>query len=77
MNRVAWTDERIDDAVARIDRGFDRLSDEMREMRTEMHTEFRALRAEINANHRQMAQVGWGIAGALMIQLIAFVVTQS
>lgn len=75
LNRVAWTDDRIDDAMARIDRGFDRLSDEMREMRVEMHTEFRALRGEILAGQRQMTIIGFSIAGALLAQLIAFIAT--
>ena len=75
MNRVAWTDERIDDAMLRIDRGFESLRDEMREMRAEMNTEFRALRGELSAGQRQMTIIGWGIAGALFAQLIVFVAT--
>lgn len=66
LERMAWTDERIDDLVMRIDRGFDELRDEMREMRGEMA-----------AMHRQQATIGWGIAGALCVQLIAFVITQA
>jgi hypothetical protein len=76
LNRVAWTDERIDDALTRIDRRFESLRDEMRETRTEMHTEFRALRAEINARQRQVTMIGWGIASAFILQSVAFVVTQ-
>jgi hypothetical protein len=63
---MAWTDERIDDLVLRIDRGFEDLRAEMREMR-----------GEIAAMHRQQAVIGWGIAGALFAQLLAFVVTQA
>jgi hypothetical protein len=44
MERMAWTDERIDDLVARIeqrfdqvDRRLDRLEDEMVAVRREMH----------------------------------------
>lgn len=88
MNRVAWTDDRIDDAMTRIDRGFDSLREEMREMRLEMRemrrdltTEMRELRTDlqgqVSAGQRQMTMIGWGIAGALLAQLIAFVVVQS
>ena len=74
--------------MARIDRGFDALRDEMREMRSEMRemrrdltAEMREMRADlqgqISAGQRQMTMIGWGIAGALLAQLIAFVVVQS
>jgi hypothetical protein len=85
---VAWTDDRIDDAMTRIDRGFESLRNEMREMRAEMrtelrelrgemHTEFRAVRADLGAGQRQQAMIGWAIAGALLAQLVTFVITQS
>ena len=77
MERVAWTDDRIDDAMTRIDRGFDDMKQEMREMRTEMRSEFRAVRADLGAGQRQMTMIGWTIAGVLMAQLITFVVVQS
>lgn len=81
MNRVAWTDERIDDAMARIDRGFESLRTEMRDLRTEMRTEMRDMRsdlqAQISAGQRQMTTIGWGIAAALVAQLVAFVITQA
>jgi hypothetical protein len=84
VTRVAWTDERIDDAMSRIDNGFGSLRDEMRELRHEMrdlrgemHTEFRAVRGEIAAGQRQLTTAGWAIGGALLVQLVAFVITQS
>jgi hypothetical protein len=77
MERMAWTDERIDDAVARIDRRFDGLHTEMREMKADLRGDIRELRAEMHSWQRQQAMIGWGIAAALMAQLIAFVITQS
>ena len=63
------------------DRGFESLRDEMREMRVElrefrgeMQTEFRA---DVSAQQRQITAAGWGIAAALLAQLVAFVLTQS
>ncbi|HMI81394.1 MAG TPA: hypothetical protein VK480_06360 [Solirubrobacterales bacterium] len=36
MARETWTDERLDDLVARMDRGFDRVDADIRELRSEM-----------------------------------------
>ena len=73
---MAWTDERIDDAMLRIDRGFESLHDEMREMREEMRTMRSDLNGQIAAGQRQMTTIGWGIAAALLAQLMAFIATQ-
>jgi predicted nuclease with TOPRIM domain len=40
MAREAWTDERLDDLAARVDRGFDRVDADIRELRAEMKTGF-------------------------------------
>jgi ABC-type phosphate transport system auxiliary subunit len=37
VERTVWTDERIDDAMERIEKRFDRLEDEMAALRREMH----------------------------------------
>ena len=50
MERVAWTDERLDDLSQRMDAGFDRVAREFRELRAEI----RELRVQIN-------RVGGGI----------------
>lgn len=44
--RESWTDERLDDLNAKVDRGFDRLDADMRLQRVETRTEFAALRGE-------------------------------
>lgn len=36
MERVAWTDERLDDLSCRMDAGFERVDRELREMRGAM-----------------------------------------
>ena len=43
-------------------------------MRTETHEEFGALRAEFSALQRQIAQIGWSLAVALVGVLVALVV---
>jgi phage host-nuclease inhibitor protein Gam len=45
--REAWTDERLDDLARRMDRGFDRVDADIRELRGEMREEFTALRGEM------------------------------
>ena len=38
--REAWTDERLDDLNARVERGFDRVDADVRELRSEMNARF-------------------------------------
>jgi uncharacterized coiled-coil DUF342 family protein len=63
MVREAWTDERLDDLSRRVDKGFERLDEDIREVRGEIRDlraemkagfervddEFREFRAEMNA----------------------------
>jgi hypothetical protein len=61
MAREAWTDERLDDLTARIDRGFDRVDADIREVRAEMKSGFEradsrvdALQAELDSRFDSM-----------------------
>ena len=85
MERVAWTDERITDAMTRMDRGFDELRTElrtgmhdlraeMRELRTATSEGFHDMRQDVLGLQRQLATIGWGIAAALLGQFIALIV---
>jgi chromosome segregation ATPase len=54
MERTGWTDERLDEKMAAIDHTFDRIDDdlgdlrsEMRELRREFREEMRAMRLEL------------------------------
>jgi hypothetical protein len=62
MERVAWTDERLDDMSRRMDAGFDRLDRDFRELRIELKEEIKELRVHINR-----------IGGGLMVGVIATV----
>jgi hypothetical protein len=44
MERTAWTDERLDHLAKRMDAGFGRLDQDIRELRTELRSEIRELR---------------------------------
>jgi hypothetical protein len=45
--REAWTDERLDDLANRMDRGFDRVDKDIRELRAETKAEFKLFRGEV------------------------------
>ena len=49
MERVSWTDERLNDRMSAIDTSFERVFDEMRAERARMSAEDQSLRAEVRA----------------------------
>ena len=77
VERTVWTDERLDDAITRIDRRFDQLEDRMDRSFDRVWDEFRELRGQISSSNRQLAQIGWALVGILIVQLIAAVVALS
>ena len=62
--RSTWTDSRLDDLANRVDAGFARVDQDLRELRT-----------EIVAMHRLMIQLGGGVIAALIGLIAALVVT--
>jgi hypothetical protein len=44
---MAWPDERLDDLGGRMDAGFERVDDQIGELRTEMQQGFKDVRAEM------------------------------
>jgi hypothetical protein len=52
--REAWTDERLDDLSNRMDRGFDRVDTDLRELRTEMNSRFGLVDARFDSMHRMI-----------------------
>ena len=47
MERMAWTDERLDDLSQRVDSGFARLDADMRDLRVELREGLAAVRTEL------------------------------
>ena len=47
MERTAWTDERLDDLVARVDNQFELLRSDIAEFRTEIRSELRETRRDM------------------------------
>jgi hypothetical protein len=62
--RATWTDERLDDLSRRIDRGFDRVDEDLRSLRTEMNSRF-------DAQHRMTLQIGAGIVTANLVAIVS------
>jgi septal ring factor EnvC (AmiA/AmiB activator) len=70
MERSAWTDERLDDLAASLNRHVGLLHGEIADVRTEI----RELRADLSAWQRQIAQIGWALAVALIGAIVALIV---
>jgi hypothetical protein len=69
MERVAWTDERLDDLSAGMDAGFGRVDHDMRDLRSELRSGFADLRSEIDSLRALMLRMN---AGLLIAVLAAF-----
>ncbi len=65
--RDSWTDERLDDLNAKVDRGFDRIEAEVQALRGEMNARFDAVSRTIEGLTRMML---W-FAGTLVIAIVA------
>jgi hypothetical protein len=59
MERVAWTDERLDDFSQRMDAGFERVDCDIRDLRSEMHAGFAEMRS-------LMFRVGGGVVVSVL-----------
>ncbi len=74
--RTGWTDERLDDLagevrslpveVARVAKAVEGLTEETRALRTELGEETRSIRSDLSQSQRQIAQIGWVLAVALL-----------
>ena len=81
MERSVWTDERVDDAIARIEKRFDRIDerfdriddrfDRIDDRFDRVDDRFDRMRGEIASSNRQFALIGWTLAGVVVAQLIA------
>jgi hypothetical protein len=65
MQKLAWTDERLDDFSRRMDAGFERVDRDIRDLRSEMHAGFAEMRS-------LMFRVGGGV----IVSVLAAVVLQ-
>ena len=57
--RGTWTDERLDDLARRVHDGFNRVDEDIRGLRAELHSEMGSLRTELGARiDAQSADLG-------------------
>jgi hypothetical protein len=65
MERIAWTDERLDDLARRMDAGFERVDADIRELRAEVREQGMQLRGEIGLVRTELgAEIG-GLRGGM------------
>jgi hypothetical protein len=88
--RESWTDERLDDLNAKVDRGFEQTGVEIRELRREFvalrtvsSDEFKALRGEmkqgfdgVEARFDAMYRLMIQLGGTVIAALLGLLVTQ-
>lgn len=74
--RDKWTDERLDDLNERVSKGFDRLDNDIREVRSEVVGVRGEMNKRFEATHRLIIQVGAGLFGTMVIGFLSLVVTQ-
>jgi hypothetical protein len=72
LMRSTWTDSRLDDLNERVTE----IRDDVRDLRGEMHAEFRAARGEISDLKRIIIQIGWSLVGTLLIGMLGLIGTQ-
>jgi hypothetical protein len=65
MERVIWTDERLDDLSGRVDAGFERVDRDIRDLRSEMHAGFAEMRA-----------LTFRVGGGVIVSVLAAAVLQ-
>jgi hypothetical protein len=70
MQRVTWTDERLDDLSRRMDAGFERVDRDIRDLRSEMHAGFGELRSELRSEINQLRAVMYRFGGLVMGTLV-------
>ena len=79
--RATWTDERLDDLSRRVDDGFNRLGEDLRQQRTETNARFDALEARLGSRidglQRTMIQMGGGTIVAVLATLASVLATRA
>jgi hypothetical protein len=75
VERVAWTDDRLDDLANRMDAGFARVDADIRELRAELRAEMGGLRGEIGVLRVTLLRVGGGIMIGLVGVIAAILVS--
>ncbi len=70
MQRVAWTDERLDDLSHRMESGFERVDRDIRDLRAEMNHGFASVRAELTELRGLIWRLNGGIIVAVVVAIL-------
>jgi hypothetical protein len=64
--RATWTDERLDDLARRVDKGFDRVDTDIRELRAEMNARFDRIDARFESMQQSMQRTTFGMLATIV-----------
>jgi hypothetical protein len=73
--RSTWTDERLDDLTARMDKGFDRVDTDVRELRAEMNARFERVDSRFERVDARFDSMQRMMLGMLATIVAGFLVT--
>jgi hypothetical protein len=76
VERVAWTDERLDDMSQRMDAGFERVDRDIRDLRFEMHGGFADVRSEMHAGFAELRSLMFRVGGGVIVSVLAAALLQ-
>jgi hypothetical protein len=83
MERMAWTDERMDDFAAHtyrrfdeVDKRFDRVDADFRDLRAEMNARFERIESRIDDVNRTMLRLGAGAIVTFVVGFAGLIATQ-
>lgn len=68
--REKWTDERLDDLNAKVDKGFEDVKAEFKDVRTEMRAGFDRVHTDIQELHRELHRI---LYGGLFVAIAAII----
>jgi hypothetical protein len=74
-DKESWNDTRLDDLKGTVDEGFKEMREEFRAVRSEFKGEMGAIRSEISATNRLLAQVSWAMCGTMLVGFLSVIAT--
>jgi hypothetical protein len=84
VQRVAWTDERLDDLSRRMDAGFERVNRDVRELRgeiaglrTEVRFEFGELRADVRSDISGLRAAMNRFGAGMILSMLGLIAAQA
>ena len=75
--RATWTDERLDDLAQRMDRGFSRIDEDVRTLRSDMNARFDSMERRMDSFQTAILQLGGGMTVAILATLVSVLLTRA